>query len=874
MDIRLYTNGKINPIGVDFGELRLSVETELIGEIDKVCFKLYNSIDDVKDQNCVQEIQTKNLFVYVDTVNYKTAERKYWNAQIFIDGKEYCSDLSFFETGLKIDKENEQWIDNPNFNKYVSEFVKEFNLGNLPKKARLYIVGLGYYQSAVNGAKTDEYFLKPLLTDFDNRLNINNAHYDEDTFYNDKKSVTYDSFDILDKLKVGKNQLSVLLGTGWYCNDDKTFTDPSYKFGTPKLFFEIHLFYDDCIEVLKCDESVLVRNTARISQLFLGDREDFTAKQEKYVNARICTPPSGKLVFPNCNHDAITDELKPISETKHGNIVEYDFGVNHSGSIAISVQGQKGKKLKICYYEVKTDGKLNPHTSEWVAYDVSGAKPIAIDVWYQTDEYVLSGELDMIYPLFHFNCYRYVTVESDGAYDIESISSLFISTMMEKDSDFHCSDEFINKFYNAFILTQSDNMHSGVPSDCPHREKLPYTGDGDLASEPTLYSFKSQQFYRKWLDDVLASQGNNGWVPYTAPNIGGAGGYWWSNVITSLPLKLFSFCGDKKVIEKSFDAVIKYISFCNTAHDGDYIIRKSFIRWYLGEWLTPTPTELNVDFMNTLAFYKAVDNAVRMCEIIGKTEKKSELIILKDNIKNSVNKTFFNKETMHYADGVQGADLLPLVYGFVDKESDEIKQNLINQYKSNGTFDTGIIITPALLEALSEWGETELCYQLFTADKKPSFKKMLDGETTLCEAWNKVWPGLDEIIDDIGVQVSHCHPMFGSVVGWMYKYIAGLNLSELCHKKFHFYPKFINQVSSATAYKNTEYGQIFVSYVKTSSGIELKVKVPYGLNCEFTLDDFGRSEYVINGKKASNIINGKLSLNLTGGEYLITNKIQ
>ena len=158
---------------------------------------------------------------------------------------------------------------------------------------------------------------------------------------------------------MGENRLSVLLGTGWYCNDDKLITDPCDRFGTPKLFFQIHLFYDDCTVSIKSDESVLVRNTARVSQLFVGDWYDFTAPKEEFFNARICNSPSGKLVAPACEHDAVIQEIKPISETFNGRVREYDFGINHSGGVCLKVKGERGKKLTLRYYEVKTDGKLN-----------------------------------------------------------------------------------------------------------------------------------------------------------------------------------------------------------------------------------------------------------------------------------------------------------------------------------------------------------------------------------------------------------------------------------------------------------------------------------------------------------------------------------
>jgi alpha-L-rhamnosidase len=53
-------------------------------------------------------------------------------------------------------------------------------------------------------------------------------------------------------------------------------------------------------------------------------------------------------------------------------------------------------------------------------------------------------------------------------------------------------------------------MHGGVPTDCPHREKLPYTGDGQCTAKSVFYSFGFENFYDKWLTDIVDSQGENG----------------------------------------------------------------------------------------------------------------------------------------------------------------------------------------------------------------------------------------------------------------------------------------------------------------------------------------------------------------------------
>ncbi len=863
MKIKLYADGKVNPLGLDFDDVRLSIKTELNEEIDSVNFNLYYSLIDLENNQPFLTVISKTLTAIISARDFKETQKIFWNARITIGGKEYVSDMAFFETGIKKNKNNETWIENPTFNKSVAEFVKNFTVDKKPNKARLYIVGLGYYSSKINGKKTDEYFFKPLLTDFDYRLNIDNPDYDEDNFYNDKKSVCYDAFDITDLIITGENQLSVLLGTGWYCNDDKLITDPCDRFGTPKLFFEIHLYFGNSVKIYKSDDSVLVRNTDRSSQLFAGDKGDFTAKKNEFIPARLCAPPAGKLVCPKCEHDKVIEELAPLSVSKTDGVIEYDFGKNHSGSISLKVKGERGKKITIQYYEVKDENGLNPHTSEWIAYDVTGEKPVPIDVLYQKDEYILSGGVDEIEPLFHFNCYRYVTVRCEGAFEIISIKSLFICTDVQRDGYFSCSNDFINDFYNAFVLTQRDNMHSGIPSDCPHREKLPYTGDGSLATEPTMYTFNAEQFYRKWLKDVLDAQGNNGWVPYTAPNIGGAGGYWWSNVITDLPLKIYAFTGDKTVIEKALNPALKYLEFCNAMHGGAFIIRRSFIRWYIGEWLNPETTKIDVDFMNTLAYFKGVSNVIKMCEILGDNQNKLKLEIIKDNIAKAINTEFYDPDKKTYCGGMQCADLLPVIYGICGDDEKIIWDNLVDKYRKTERFDTGIILTPVLLETLTERGEEELCYKLFTAKGKPSFNYMLDGETTLSEHWNKTWPSAVTEKDgqeiDGGGDVSHCHPMFGSVVAWMYKHIAGLNLSELYKNKVIIRPRFIKYICNASAEKITPYGKVSVLY-QTEKGFKMKVKIPFGLTGEIILPI---NKVAVNGV----LSDGKITLG--GGEYII-----
>ena len=69
-------------------------------------------------------------------------------------------------------------------------------------------------------------------------------------------------------------------------------------------------------------------------------------------------------------------------------------------------------------------------------------------------------------------------------------------------AEFESSNKLLDALVRAWQLTQLDNMHGGVASDCPQRERSPYTGDGQLACQMVMHNFDAAAFYNKWLRDM------------------------------------------------------------------------------------------------------------------------------------------------------------------------------------------------------------------------------------------------------------------------------------------------------------------------------------------------------------------------------------
>lgn len=836
MRLEIKCNEKLNPIGVDFSDLRFSLATEGVGNIKHVEYEFYLE-EKVNTGKFFQKEKVYGRFLSIGFDGFHAGDRLFYRAIVTTSEEKYTTQFFVAECGLQTKEIVGQWIENASFDGRVSEFCKSFSFDDEVVRARLYVVGLGFYYSTLNGQKTDDDYFKPLLTDFDERRNLsNNPCYDEENFINGKKTVCYDTYDVTDLLRQGENELRVLLGTGWYCNEDKDFVDPSFTFGKPKLFFELHLEGKTEKRVIKSDESCLVRSTHCRSQLFAGDFVDFSQAAEEFRKAELCAPPTGKLIPALTENDAVIERLEAVGCKRTGNKLLFDFGKNHTGGLRLSVRGKRDEKISVKYYEVLyPDGTPNPITCRWVAY-LDGKEPIGyMD---QQGEYVLSGGVDEIQPLFHWSCYRYAEVELPDGCEIISVQSWFISANVALDGEFACSHKELNEIYGAFVLTQRDNMHCGVPSDCPHREKLPYTGDGQLVAESALYAFGTENFYRKWLKDIIAAQGNDGWVPYTAPYICGGGGYWWCNALASVPLTLYRFTGDLSVLRDSLQSAVRLIGYYNKMHDGDYIIKRSCASWLLGDWLAPEEISSNISYINTLAFYFAVSQTKKMAAILGERKIEGDMEALLTEIKNSINENFFDKEGLRYGNGVQGEDLMPLMEGIVPEEYKEaLWEKVVAHYKRTGCFDTGIVLTPVLLEALTARGETKLVMDLMLRTEYPSFLWMLQGETTLCEHWSKFWPKTSSAEGEeepLTGDVSHCHPMYGSVVAWMYKHVAGLDLSELCNGKILFAPKFVDLIPEGKARKQTAFGEAAIVYDAYGS-LKMQIKVPHGLEGELRI---------------------------------------
>ena len=820
--------GKIDPIGVDKENIRLTFETDGSREISTYTIE----IKEESSQETLCTISGNGHTVWVPSSGLRERTVYSWRINALLsDGETVISQPGFFETGLQTWQG--KWIGLPARAGRVLEFQKEIDLAYKPQKARLYICGLGFFQPRINGQRLDDSYFIPPVTDYGSRKHLPHAMAGH--------CITYYTYDITELLQAGGNVLSAEVSEGYYSNWEKAYYEPQpdMSFGQSCLIYELHIEDETGVQRIVSGTDTLVRTTNAASRLYSGDMIDFAGAPGAYEPAKLVPAPDGRMTAPVSQDDRLARVLEPVAfwETEDGTV--YDFGVNHSGGLRFVANAQEETTLRVRFAEVlNEDGSLNFETGAWHGTHIQTGQGKHI---YQENTYRLKKGCNVIEPKFGWFCYRFALIPN--TVQVSQLHSLLIHMDIDSDGSFACADPLLNQINEVFLHTLRCNMHAGILSDCPRRERLPYTGDGGIVMRSVCYNLDACDFYYKWFRDLLDAQYDNGMIPNTAPYLGGGGVYAWGNAICIVTKELYALTGDMMIARQGYDAIVKWLGYYESKRDGDYIIRSNSHIWMLGDWLAPDTVTSNVYYISTVCYLQAAKTALFLAELLD-PERREEWHCLTESIKSGINRIFFDEERLTYGNGVQGENMLALAEQIVPERFwEQMRKKLEHHYtvETDYHLDTGIVLTPILINYLTDNGYRGIAWKIMTAKTYPSYYSLIENETTFSEHWSKKWPdyyvgeiGNSELIKG-GGNLSHCHPMYGSVVAWLYERVAGLDLTALYRKTVKIKPFFMDRLPWAKASKKTAYGEVSVDWSRTEEGCTLKLSVPKGLtaSCEF-----------------------------------------
>lgn len=291
-----------------------------------------------------------------------------------------------------------------------------------------------------------------------------------------------------------------------------------------------------------------------------------------------------------------------------------DFGVNISGYVSAFFNETEGTEITISHAEeVYPDGRLK----------LNGLNVLYPTVDFQVDKYICGRKNFVWSPKFTYHGFRYVMVEGlTKAPTKESIKAVFVHQDVKTISEFECSNQLLNKIYEAGIRATYSNMFYSL-TDCPTREKFGWTNDAQASAEQTLINFDCKLFYEKWIEDFKSCMSEEGALPAIVPTHGY--GYYHGPVADGaffeIPYQVYMYTGDGSMLKSCLPYFKKYYSFFLSKNNGDNL--------WLCDWDGFSNHNINKDFIKYFYIWKGPYHLPRCLILIEKIldsiEKKSNL---------------------------------------------------------------------------------------------------------------------------------------------------------------------------------------------------------------------------------------------------------
>ena len=687
--------------------------------------------------------------------------------------------------------------------------TKRFNINSF-SAAAIYITGLGYFDAKINGQSITDERLLPIASDYEKRDYSTFYHKTEGDFTN---RIYYHKFDITKLLKNGENTLTIQLGNGWYRQRERT-CETNALFGESlKTIFCIEIQNENGYNYIRSDGTETWHNSNVLyNNLFVGEIIDNRFSDDVPKSVTVLEDTASLLTLSTGVSDKVIREIKPTLIKKENGISIFDCKENITGVVSLTATGNAGEKITLRFAE-NIDSQMNlDFTSTGYHYGItSGGQQT------QTDTFILAEGENYFEPKFVWHGFRYFEVL--GEFDDVTVKVIHSDTPVI--SKFESDSEGLNFLYEAFIRSQLGNMHGSFPSDCPHRERLGYTGDGQVASRAAMLTLDAKKFYYKWIQDILDCQDSvSGHVRHTAPYMGGGGGpVGWGGAIVFVPYNYYKTYGEKDIIIKTLPHVNRWLDYIKTRIENGLVAYEAEGGWFLGDWSALDETKIPPDFVNTCLLMNALLKCEEMAKIIGSDyDTYRELY---DICQNAVIEKFFDGKS--YCGGIQGADAFAIYAGITYGNP---QTALKEQYENLDHFDTGFIGTDILLHVLFENDFTDIAYNLLNSDARGTFLYMKrKGATTIWENWAKgEWDGF-----------SHNHPMFGGCARQIFESVLGIKqiYADGGFNDIVISPKIPTKMNYAVGSIKTANGEIYVEWRKENDGIHFTVNTPK--DCTATL---------------------------------------
>ena len=833
--IHLKTEYLDNPLGIDVVHPRLSWMIEGDDLLTQSAFELAYSKNGGEEKAVRQEGSTMS---YQMTEELTSRDEVSWRVRVQNEKGVWSafSEAQHFSLGLlKPTDWSAKWI----YGDYkvskkkrypVDYFRKSFVVKNL-KTAKLFISALGLYEARINGQKVGEGVLTPGTTD-------------------PRKRVHYDTYDVTSLLKEGDNEIVLLLADGWYRGSigAKGFT---YVFGKhTKVLAQLEIKPDTGdLQKIFTDETWDWSNDGPLTFADLKDGEivDF-CKAPSFQGHALVGRYNHVLNAANNAQVIILHRDLPSRElhSQSGKVI-YEFKNNVAGHVSLKLRAKAGGKIRLVL------GEMLDENGDVTLRNVQCVRKGKKTPLQEVTIYCREG-LNEYESKFFYGGFKYAGVlESEGV-EVVEIRQNAISTAMDETSSFQCGNELINIFYENTVRSCRSNFVD-IPTDCPTRERMGWTGDSQIIFDTASYLFDSRAFFRKHMEDVYDRQDKNGRLPQIAPYsaedwfmdvMNGSVG--WADVGVLIPYRMYKKYGDLSLLQKHYDDMCRYAKFmikrCGPAK-GLYAIYAKPLhlskqnRKYgvnsgqsYGEWAEPNDVKAFVwtDFAmphpeESMAYTAYILGLmVEISKLLGREEDIALFQQYHEGVKQAyqelVSKPRFSLDTDRQCKQVR-----PLYFDLLTAEQEAFAKKRLIQALDHYRWrlGTGFLSTPFILYVLEDI-DPKYAYKLLLNEEMPGWLYMAKENT------GTIWEGWEGPKAQLGIS-SLNHYSKGAMVEWLFASMLGIRVAG--ENRF-LIPAIDESVGFARGSYRSGYGKIEVAWEFVEGKPCFNISVPANCEAEFS----------------------------------------
>lgn len=867
-----------NPVGIDEPRPRLSwqLNTSRRGA-KQTAYRIFAASQrrilsegkaDLWDTGLVHSDQTTHIEYHGVALASRT--HCHWLVEVTDEtGKVTRSEVAFWSMGLLNSTDwRASWIAaNPNvfardaqaFSPTLTQpgtaclFRHEFQILSDVAKATVYLCARGIFEARLNGARIGEDIFAPEWTDYHTRIH-------------------YRTYDVTAHLQAGANCIGATLGDGWW-SGFVGWQEQRGRYGCLQnsLLAQLEIECADGSHLIitsndqwQCETSPILCSDFMMGETYDARREqagwDSPGFRQKiaWLPAKKVAAPNSRLVAQPSEPVRIIETLKPVSlepalldpELLNPELLDpeplncaqlqknttqtfiFNLGQNIAGWVRLQLPAlPAATKIVLRHGErLNHDGTL--HQS-----NLRRARA--------TDTYISRGDGPINWqPHFTFHGFQYVELSGlprSVTATLSMVTGCVIHSAATPAGDFECSHEGVNRLWKNALWSQKDNFLS-VPTDCPQRdERLGWTGDAQVFLRTATCNMDVAAFFTKWMVDVEDAQTAEGVFPDTAPrlpedthfvglaNLGGSAA--WADAGIIIPFTLWRIYGDRRIIETHYDAMVAWLNWIDKTNPGG--LRLNHLGNNYGDWLcipsdTSFGTHSPMKSLIATAFW--ADGCAKLSRIaaeLGKCEDQKRFRLMFERVRNSFQQEWLLANGQLRVD-TQTAYLLALAFDLIpQKLRGQTTAHLVENIRNlDWHLSTGFVGVGLLNPQLTLAGHTDIAYRLLLQESYPAWLYPIKhGATTIWERWNG-WTEEDGFYHPH--MNSFNHYSLGSVVEWLIRHVAGIELETEVAGAQHFIicPYIGDGLKHAGATLLTLHGEIYSYWKTTANGLGFRVRIP------------------------------------------------